>query len=264
MIHARIGRWACALSLLILAACTSCTPPQTGAAGSGTKEITLFAAASLTDVVNDLKTLLDQSGEFKIKASFGATSDLARQIHEGAPCDVFIAADLNWIPRLREQQALDGKDCIIARNTLVCIAPATGATASQLAELRHPEFARIAIAGESVPAGRYARSALRFYGLHDDLKNRFVGQKDVRAALRAVAAGECEAGFVYATDAKAEADVRTLFTFEQKSYPPIAYAAAVCAGSKNKQAARAFLEYLLGKQAQAALARRGFGPGETP
>ncbi len=86
----------------------------------------------------------------------------------------------------------------------------------------------------------------------------------MRAVLRAVASGECDAGFVYATDVTAERGVRTLFTFDQKSYPFIVCPAAVCAGSADKEAARAFLEYLLGKEAQAAFAARGFGPGETP
>ncbi|CAG0982251.1 partial Molybdate-binding protein ModA, partial [Gammaproteobacteria bacterium] len=116
----------------------------------------------------------------------------------------------------------------------------------------------------NVPAGKYARAALRFYGMHDDLKPRFVGQKDVRAVLRAVATSECDAGFVYATDARADKSVRTLFAFEQKSYPFVVYPAALCAGSINKEAARAFLQYLLGKESQAAFAARGFSPGEAP
>lgn len=224
----------------------------------------MFAAASLIDVVNDVKASLEKSGEYKVKTSFGATSDLARQIMEGAPADVFISADLEWMNKVRENDGLDGKDRIIARNTLVCVAPQGGPKAAKPADLKAADFPRIAIADENVPVGKYARAALKFDSLYDGLKSRFIGQKDVRAVLRAVSKGEVDAGFVYATDAAADVNVRTLFAFEQKSYPPIAYSAAVCAGSKNKQAALALLEYLLGKEAQAALAKRGFGPGETP
>ncbi len=250
--------------LFASAACSGGTPAANGPGATAAQEINVFAAASLIDVVNDMKAALEKSGEFKVRASFGATSDLARQILEGATCDVFIAADLAWMNKLRESDGLDGKDRIIARNTLVCVAPKGGANATQPAELKSAGFKRIALADENVPAGKYARAALKFYAMHDELKPRFIGQKDVRAVLRAVATGESDAGLVYATDAAADFNVRTLFTFEQKSYPPIVYPAAVCAGSKNKEAARAFLEYLLGKQAQAALAKRGFGPGEAP
>jgi molybdate transport system substrate-binding protein len=258
-------KWFLLLGVLLLAACTETpSPPENSKRKASVKEVTVFAAASLTDVVSDLKAALERSGEFKVKASFGATSDLARQIIEGAPADVFIAADLDWMNTLRQRDALDGKDRVVARNTLVCVARAEGANASKPSELNSSQFQRIAIADEHVPAGKYARTALKFYGVHDKLKGRFVGQKDVRAVVQAVSSGECDAGIVYATDAKAGKDIRTLFAFEQKSYPFVVYPAAVCAGSTNKEAARAFLEYLSGKEAKAAFAARGFGPGETP
>ncbi len=128
----------------------------------GVREIKVFAAASLTDVVNDLKAALEKSGEYKVKASFGASSDLARQIIEGAPADVFISADLDWMNKVREKDGLEGKDRVIARNTLVCVAPEGGAKASKPADLKAIDFPRIAIADENVPAGKYARAALNF------------------------------------------------------------------------------------------------------
>jgi molybdate transport system substrate-binding protein len=261
-----MAKWVLALTFLVLAGCggSSGDPANGGQKKAQVKEITVFAAASLTDVVNDLKAALEKSGEYNVKASFGATSDLARQIIEGAPADVFISADQDWMNKVREKGGLDGRDRVIARNTLVCVAPKDGAKASKPTDLKALEFPRLAIADENVPAGKYARAALKFYSVHDEFKSRFVGQKDVRAVLRAVSTGECDAGFVYATDAKADQGVSTLFTFEQKSYPFIVYPAAVCSGSNNKEAARALLEYLLSKEAQTALAARGFGPGETP
>lgn len=263
----RIGSFIQAMALILAAVVAGCGSGTTAGNSENkpeVREITVFAASSLTDVVNELKSSLEKSGEFRVKASFGASSDLARQIMEGAPADVFISADLDWMNKLREKDGIDGKDLVIARNALVCIGPEGGAKAAKPADLQSVDFKRIAIADENVPAGKYARAALKFYSLHDQLKARFVGQKDVRAVLRAVSAGECDAGIVYATDAKADTGVRTLFAFEQKSYPFVVYPAAVCAGSRNKQAARAFLEYLAGKKAQAILAARGFGPGEAP
>lgn len=228
-------------------------------------EVRVFAAASLSDVVADWKEDFERDGPYRVKASFGATSDLARQVLEGAPCDLFIAASADWTAKLQQANALDGLPAVVARNRLVCIAPKDGvADARSAQDLRKSGFLRIAIAGENVPAGKYAREALKHAGVLDHVKGRFVGQKDVRAVLRAVAAAECEAGFVYASDARADPAVREMFTFALGSHSPIEYPAALCKGGRSLEGARRLLEHILSASGQERLSKRGFLPGDAP
>lgn len=228
-------------------------------------EVRVFAAASLIDVVSDWKEDFERSGPYRVKASFGATSDLARQVLDGAPCDLFIAASADWTARLQKANALQGPSVVVARNRLVCIAPREGvADARSPRDLRKGGFLRLAIADENVPAGQYAREALKHAGVFDHIKDRFVGQKDVRAVLRAVAAAECEAGFVYASDAKADSAVRELFTFALGSHSPIEYPAALCRGGRGLEGARRLLEHILSSAGQDRLRKRGFLAGDAP
>ena len=252
------------LACTIIAGCTE-VPNSGSPCKAASAEVRVFAASSLTDAVNDWKAEFEKSGEFKVKASFGASSDLARQILQGAPCDLFIAASEEWMTKLSDQGALDGKPQVIARNVLVCVAPKDGSVvATDVHGLRAPGLMRLAIADENVPAGKYARQALKHAGVLDAIRGHFVGQKDVRAVLSSVACGECDAGFVYATDAQSSPDVRELFRFPLTSHAPIVYPAALCKESSNAPAARKLLDYISGSQGQAALKQRGFIAGDAP
>ncbi len=220
----------------------------------------VFAAASMTDVVNDLAA---RFGEAKIAASFGSSSELARQIVDGAPADVFVAASPQWIDFLREKNALDGASLVFARGKLVCIAPRASGLAAKgvgdagalLEKLAGDD--RVAIADAGVPAGEYARQALERLGLLDAYRSRLVGQKDVRAVLNAVEQGEMHAGFVYATDARI-AGVEVLFRFDPKTHAPIEYLAAVVRTSTRPALARRFVEFLRSEEARSVLTRAGF------
>jgi len=229
------------------------------------KPIRVLAAASLTEVVEGLA---QDFAAGKVETSFGASSDLARQIRDGAPADVFVSASPEWIAFLREANALAGEPVLVARNALVCAAPKgspLAVDAKDAARVRDPKalLARlgadelVAIADAGVPAGDYARKALAKLGLAAAFEPRLVGQKDVRAVLHAVEQGEVTAGFVYATDVRV-ARVETLFAFDPATHPPIEYHAVVLRGAAQPEAARRFLEHLGSAAARARLSGAGF------
>jgi molybdate transport system substrate-binding protein len=245
------------LAALLIAALAFLSSPARADAG----KLAVYAAASLTDVLNGLAT---QFTAATVVPSYGASSELARQIADGAPADVFLSASPDWIDFVKEAGKLDGDAIVFAKGELVAIAPKGSGLAAQgvvdaatlLANGLAPED-RVAIADAGAPAGEYTRKALESLGLGKAYAPRLVGQKDVRAVLNAVARGELPAGFVYATDARA-ADVSVLFAFDPKTHPPIEYLAAAVAGAKHAKEARAFLAFLMGDGASEALMRAGF------
>jgi molybdate transport system substrate-binding protein len=230
-------------------------------AESAPAPLRVLAAASLTEVVAALAKDFGD-GKLKVATSFGASSDLARQIRDGAPADVFVSASPDWVAFLREGKAIAGEPVLVARNALVCVAPKgsplAGAAADPralLARLAGDDLVAIADAG--VPAGDYARKALEKLGVAAGFEKRLVGQKDVRAVLHAVEQGEVAAGFVYATDAKV-ARVETLFAFDPKTHPPIEYHAVVLRQATNPEAAKRFLAHLKSAAGRARLSAAGF------
>jgi molybdate transport system substrate-binding protein len=222
--------------------------------------VAVYAAASLTEVVQGLAQRFEAA---RVVASFGASSELARQIADGAPADVFVSASPEWIDFLREAGALDGEPMVLARNRLVGIAPRRSPLAARgagdpraLLEALAPDD-RVAIADAGVPAGEYARRALEQLGLLEAYAPRLLGLKDVRAVLHAVEQGELPAGFVYATDARV-ASVERLFAFDPASHPPIEYRAAALRGAASPAQARRFVAWLGSETARALLADAGF------
>jgi molybdate transport system substrate-binding protein len=221
--------------------------------------VRVLAAASLTEVVEALAKSYEGA---EVVTSFAASSELARQIKDGAPADVFVSASPEWTDFLREAKALDGDAVVIASNRLVAIAPKpsklAGAVknAKQLLDHLGAED-RVAIADPGVPAGEYARQSLEKQGMLDAYQARLVGQKDVRAVLRAVEQGELAAGFVYTTDARV-AKVETLFTFDPATHPPIEYHAAALRGAAQPAEARRFLAHLQSHAARELLSQAGF------
>ena len=222
--------------------------------------VRVLAAASLTEVVTELGKGFTAA---HVVPSFGASSDLARQIQDGAPADVFVSASPEWVAFLKEAKAVDGEAIVLARNALVCVAPkgsplaAGGVTDPKALLAKLAADDRVAIADAGVPAGEYARKALTKLGLLDAYRPRLVGQKDVRAVLHAVETGELPAGFVYATDAKV-AKVDLLFTFDPATHPPIEYHAAVLSGAAAPAEAKAFLAFLQSEGVRAVLKDAGF------
>jgi len=235
----------------------------TGAAPAAEPKLTIFAAASLQNALEDVNAAQLRAGAASVRVAFAASSTLARQIERGAPADVYISADLAWMDYLAARgRIVAGSRVIVARNRLVLVAPAARAEPLEI----KPGFAlverlgggRLALGNpEHVPAGRYARAALESLGLWDAVAGRLAPVEHVRVALALVARGETPLGIVYASDVAAEPAVRIVGTFAEDSHPPIVYPAAVVA-NRDTAAARRYLAALRSTAGRAAFARHGF------
>jgi molybdate transport system substrate-binding protein len=221
-------------------------------------ELLAFAAASLTDAMTELGKAFEQRGGDTVRFSFGASSDLARQIQAGAPADVFFSADSARMDLLEQAGLVDKADRRdVLSNDLVVIVPADAKTTitgpADLAKLEHLVLAN----PDSVPAGVYARTWLQSLGFWDRVKDTVVPTVDVRAALAAVDAGHAEAGIVYATDAAVTKGVRVAYRVPREQAPPIVYVLAPLKASKNP-AAPELVRFLSSHDAAATYQRFGF------
>lgn len=256
-------------------AASSGTP---GDAPSGTRSgepLLVFAAASLTNALQAIGTLYTRRTGQAVTFSFAASSTLARQIAAGAQANVFFSADTDWMDFLESHHLIDpASRRDIVGNRLALIAPAGSSV--RLVIRKGFDLAgalgrrgRLALAEpESVPAGRYARDALRTLGVWQSLAGRLIPSENVRAALEYVARGDAPLGIVYETDALIEPRVRTVGIFPPASHPRIEYPAAVVAarsaGPTSPPSVRAtadrFVRFLLSPDAQRIFHKYGFGP----
>jgi len=230
---------------------------------AASQPVTVFAAASLKNAVDDVSAAYGAKTGGQARVSYGASSALARQIEQGAPADVFVSADTDWMDYLaRKKLILDSSRRNLLTNHLALIAPA--ASQSQLKIGPGMPLAaalgadgRLSLAGPGVPAGKYAQASLTTLGVWDSVKDRVAPAENVRSALAFVAQGEAPFGIVYDTDAKVEPKVRIVGLFPDTSHPPILYPGAVVAASTNPEAAR-FLAFLRGHEAAAIFRKYGF------
>jgi molybdate transport system substrate-binding protein len=232
--------------------------------------ITVFAAASLTDVLEVVGKAYTAETQVPVRFSYAASSALARQLESGAPADAFVSADQEWMDYLATRKLIQPATRVdIVTNSLVLVAPAD----SQLTLRIAPRFAvakalgsngRLATGNpDSVPVGKYAKAALTQLGVWDSIAARVIPADNVRSALNFVALGEAPLGIVYATDARGNAKVRVVDTFPASSHEPITYPAAVT--TRGGADATDFVRFLSGSKARAAFLQFGFGiPGATP
>jgi molybdate transport system substrate-binding protein len=226
-------------------------------------ELLVYAAASLTDVLQRIGADYTRQRGTTVKFSFGGTSTLARQLESGARPDVFVSADEEWMNYVDARKLIvhDSRVDLLG-NRLVLIAPADRPTVLAIApafRLREALGAqgRLSVADPAaVPAGRYARAALTTLGVWDSVADRLATSENVRTAMLYVARGEAPLGIVYATDAKSEPKVRIVGEFPADTHPPIRYPAAVTSHA-GPQAAD-FLAYLQSDAAQAKFSDAGF------
>ena len=204
------------------------------------------------------------SRDAPVRFSFDATSRLAPQVFRGAPADVFISADLDWMGWLEERESVVPASVRpILTNHLVLAVPSGAFVPLGPQDLEDPRVGRIALAGEDVPVGRYARAALELAGVWELIQDRVIRGGSARGTLEWVARREADGGVVYRTDALAGSRVRIAFEFPSDGYPQVVYPGAVAAGSRNPRSAAAFLDFLGGAEAQAIFARSGFGPADA-
>jgi len=253
------SRMAATLAVLITFLCAASRAP---AREPEKPELLVFAAASLTNVLEELSADWTRRSGVPVKLSFAASSALARQIEAGGHADVFVSADREWMDYLADRELIDGasrRD--VVGNSLVLIAPADSkarVTLTRGVDLTAALGAGRLATGDpaTVPVGRYARAALQSLGAWNVLKDRLVPADNVRGALNFVARGEVPLGVVYATDARAEKAVRVVATFPADSHAPIVYPAAKTAVGRPE--AIGYLTYLSGTTAVVTWKKYGF------
>jgi molybdate transport system substrate-binding protein len=220
-------------------------------------DVNLSVAASLKEVLNELSdTYAKTHPGVKFLKNYGASGALAKQIENGAPSDVFISANLEWMDYLKNKKLVDTASiATFTYNTLVFAG--TPGKASSMQDLYKLE--RIAIGSpKSVPAGEYATEAFKKAGLDKQLEKKLVMAKDVRECLMYAERGEVDGAFVYKTDALQAKQAKILFTVPQDLYPRVTYPMSLTvAGAKNKDAA-AFFAYLHSEDAKSVLVKYGF------
>jgi molybdate transport system substrate-binding protein len=234
-----------------------------GAEPACADDLLVFAAASLEESLTEAADAWASEGRSKPVLSFAASSALAKQIENGAPADLFVSADEQWMDYLAERSlVVPGSRTPFLGNELVLIAPAGRPFRIEW----KPGFAladvladdKLALADvESVPAGRYAKAALANLGVWTSVERNVVRQADVRGALALVERGEARAGIVYRTDAMASRKVVIAAAFPATSHPPIAYPLAIVEGRDSPQV-RELHAFLLSARAKEIFARHGF------
>ncbi len=222
--------------------------------------VLVLAASSLTETLPAVAQKWTAQGHPRVEFSFDASSRLARQIEQGAPADAFISADGAWMDQLEAGGLIEPATRFdLVGNTLVAVVPSTSMLrVTTAADLAAAAIKRLGLAGENVPAGRYARTALTTLGLWPRIGERVLSGDNVRTVLGWVASGEVDAGIVYATDALIEPRVRTAFVFPSGSHPAIEYPAAVVLGAAHAADAAAFLGYCRSVEAGSIFAAAGF------
>jgi molybdate transport system substrate-binding protein len=237
-----------------------CLPSS--AAQTNEPTIIVFAAASLTNALQDIGDDFMKDSSIPVKFSFAASSALARQIENGAPADVFFSADLEWMDYLQTRKLIQvATRHDVLGNQLVLVAPVASKITLHIA----PNFPLLAALGNSrlaigdpdgVPAGRYAREALTKLGVWNTVADRLARADSVRSALVLVDRGEAPLGIVYQTDAFIDKNVRVVDVFPDNTHLPITYPIALASGAKADAAK--FLSYVQSPAADIVFKRYGF------
>jgi molybdate transport system substrate-binding protein len=266
-----IGRRLVVASLLFLLLVGTAGNFAQGAAPQQSETITVSAAISLKDALDELGPMFQVQQHRKnggngtaVTYNYGGSGILARQIEQGAPVDVFFSAAEKQMDELAAQNLIvaDTRRDLLG-NALVLIAPAQSTALNSFQDLTDPAVKNLALGETStVPAGMYARQTLEHLGLFAALEKKVVYAKDVRAVLTYVETGNADAGLVYQTDANTSKKIRVVAVAPADSHDPILYPAAVLHDSKEKPAARAFLEFLQGPDARAVFQKYGFTSAE--
>ena len=227
------------------------------------KTVTVFAAASMKNAIDDINAAFTKATGVKVVASLAASSALAKQIEQGAPADVFASADLEWMDYVEQKKLIkDGSRVNLLGNKLVLIAPkdskidnVTIGPGFDIAKLAGD--GRIAVADvRAVPAGKYAKAALEKLGGWAAAEPKLASAENVRAALALVGRGEAPLGIVYETDAKVEKNVKIVGYFPEDSHPPITYPVALTANAKPEAAQ--YLAFLRSGVAKTVFETYGF------
>jgi len=215
-------------------------------------QLTVYAASSLTDAF----PRIDRTERY----SFGGSNQLAAQIQQGAPADVFASAN-TALPKQLDAKGLCSKPVVFTRNALVVVVPRSNpADIRSVYDLKRRGL-KLVVAGPGVPVGSYTLQVLKKLGLASAVQKNIVSEEtDVREVLSKVALGEADAGFVYATDAKTVSRRVTTIKVPARAQPTVQYGICVVTASTHKAEAQAFVKRVLGTSGQAKLLAAGFLP----
>ena len=239
-----------------LVSAANCFAAETG-------HVTIFAAASTTNAINDIAAAFKKQFGVDVVSSFASSSTLAKQIEQGAPASIFISADEDWMNYLAKKDLINPATRYdLLGNRLVLIAPASSKITkidnikSQLA----PELGsgRLATGDpDHVPVGKYAKAAFEKLGIWKEIEPKLARASDVRGALALVERAEAPLGVVYSTDAAIGKNVKIVGAFPPESYPPVVYPVALIKAHES-QDAKKFFEFLKSAEAKAIFEKYGF------
>jgi molybdate transport system substrate-binding protein len=227
------------------------------------KSLTTFAAASMKNALDDVDAAFTAKTGVKVAASYAASSVLAKQIDQGAPADVFLSADTDWMDYAAKQKTIkEATRTNLLGNSIVLIAP-KDSSIGNVTIGQGFDLAKLAGSGKiatgdvnSVPVGKYAKAALEKLGSWQAAESKFAMAENVRAALSLVARGEAALGIVYETDAKVESGVKIVGTFPPDSHPTIVYPVALTATAKPEAAQ--YLSFMRSQAAKTVFEKYGF------
>jgi molybdate transport system substrate-binding protein len=227
------------------------------------EKVTVFAAASLKNALDAVNAACEADVGEQATVSYAASSALAKQIEEGAPADIFMSADLDWMKYLADKNLIKtDTETQLLGNSLVLVAPADSSATAEIA----PDFDLAALLGggklamanvDSVPAGKYGKASLEKLGVWSSVEGSVAQAENVRAALALVSTGEAPLGIVYKTDAVAEPKVKVVATFPADTHAPIIYPVAQTIDSKDAEASK-FLNCLQSAKAKELFEAQGF------
>ncbi len=248
---------------LLLMAMTAGAMMLAAPAAYADEQVVVFAAASLKNALDEVNKACEKDVGEAAKISYAASSALAKQIEEGAPADVFISADLDWMKYLSDKKLTKSDTEVkLLGNQIVLVAPKDSKAEVKIE--KGFDLAKVIGDGKlamgdfkAVPAGKYGKAALESLGTWSSVEGKVAQAENVRAALKLVATGEAAAGIVYQTDANAEKGVKVIGVFPEETHPPIVYPVAQTAESKDKDAP-AFLKCLRSAKAGELFKAQGF------
>ncbi len=249
--------------LALLVASSFALGPPAGPAAAQGRDVLVFAAASLKNALDEVAAQWQRETGKKVAVSYAASNTLIKQIEQGAPADIFMSADLDWMDYGQQKDLIkpDTRSNLLG-NRLVLVAPKEANASVNIA----PGFdlaaalkgGRLAMGNvDAVPAGKYGKAALEKLGAWDGVKDKIAQAESVRAALVLVSRGEALLGIVYQTDAASDPGVKIVGTFPENTHPPITYPIALTKESHNADA-QTFLNYVRSPAARPAFERQGF------
>ena len=249
------------LSICLILSVSGCSSEKKALDNAKPKtELIVSAAISLTDVLEEIRFVFEEAHNVKLTFNLGGSGKLATQIQQGAPVDVFISANMNYMDTLEDENLiLSPTREVIAGNKIVLI---TGKSSDiyykSLDEISADDINQIAIGNpESVPAGKYTEQILRNLDKWHELKSKIILAKDARQVLTYVETGNVDIGFVYESDALVSDKITVLATADTSLHNSILYPVAVLTSTKHEKEATSFVKFLNSHQAQAILTNNG-------